>query len=112
MPKLLPGNCERQDPWFSQRACPPRRKKENVFLACKHVRQVFRMAKYFRRLNSTRRKGDRSMFSANRFLAKCVFSPKNGPVPGLCSSPAACTRDLDRPSFNSTTDDFIWESTE
>ena len=41
----------------------------------------------FRRTAKSRRKGDRSMFSANRFLAKCVFSPKNGPVPGLCSSP-------------------------
>ncbi|MCD4726738.1 MAG: hypothetical protein K8R46_03690, partial [Pirellulales bacterium] len=27
------------------------------------------------------REGDRSMFSANRLPAKCVFRPKNGPVP-------------------------------
>ena len=27
------------------------------------------------------REGDRSMFSVNRLSAKCVFSPKNGPVP-------------------------------
>src|SRR5664280_763595 len=40
-----------------------------------------------RRTAKSRRKGDRSMFSANRFLAKCVFSPKNGPVPGLCKPP-------------------------
>ena len=43
---------------------------------------------YFSLAAVRRHEGDRSMFSANRFLAKCVFSPKNGPVPGLCSSPA------------------------
>ena len=32
------------------------------------------------------------MFSAQRFLAKRVFSPKNGPVPGLCSSPGFSSR--------------------
>ena len=35
------------------------------------------------------REGDRSMFSADRLSAKCVFSPKNGPVPGL--NPAGFT---------------------
>jgi hypothetical protein len=39
------------------------------------------------RRTATRSEGDRSMFSANGSLVKCGFSPKNGPVPGHCSSP-------------------------
>ncbi len=31
--------------------------------------------------------GDRSMFSADVFQHNRIFSPKNGPVPRLCSRP-------------------------
>jgi prepilin signal peptidase PulO-like enzyme (type II secretory pathway) len=40
-----------------------------------------------RRTAKSRGKGDRSMFSGERLPAKSVVSPKNGPVPGLYSSP-------------------------
>ncbi len=52
-----------------------------------------------RRTAKSRREGDRSMFSAKCFLAKHVFSPKNGPVPGLCSSPGRGCRRLDSRHF-------------
>jgi hypothetical protein len=39
------------------------------------------------------------MFSAEPFPKRCVFWPKNGPVPGLCSFPAHKASTVERPLF-------------
>ncbi|MCC6127370.1 MAG: hypothetical protein IT426_20615 [Pirellulales bacterium] len=61
-----------------------------IFKKVKYINlEVLRHAAFeSRRTAKSRHEGDGAMFSGNRFSAKCVFSSKNGPVPGLCSSPA------------------------